>query len=865
MGETWHYTATHEVTQAEIDAGGNIVNVATADSDQTGPSTDDASIPVEQLPGLNIVKEASVPGGTADHAGEVISYTIAVENTGNQTLTGVTVSDPFINSSLTLVADAASADGELDVGETWHYTATHEVTQAEMDAGVNIVNLATADSDQTGPDTDDAFVPVSQAPAIAIDKAIVGVNGGNGNGTLDAVNDVVRYAVTVTNTGNITLHEVTVSDPFTGLTVNGVTLAPGASETYLTSYTLTQTDLNTNGGGDGFIENTATADSLETGAVSDTEAIEIFAAKALSIDKKLVSITNGNGNDIADAVDDVLNYTVTVTNQGTITLTHVSVVDASSGLNKSGLTLQPGESQTFETSYKLTQTDLNNNGDGHGYIVNTATADSDQTLAISDSEATPLLRTVGLGIEKSIHDISGSNLFADNAGEVITYDIKVYNAGTVTLTGVTVTDELTHMNETLASLAPGQTVYYSTQYTVQQADLDNVGSSGLGAIENVSVADSDQTLPVSDGETVPLLAKPLLFLNKTFVNVTGGNGNGLADAVGDQLNYQILVANPGNVTLTDLYVHEPLTGLDVNGETLAPNGVLTYQVHYTLTQADLDHNGDLLGGPDGYIDNIAYADSAQTAQVSDTESVPILRSIGLTFDKDFTGVTGGNGNALADCAGDELNFSMTVKNVGTVTLHNVVVTDPATGLNETLASLAPGASQSYTASYLLKQSDLDSNGGGDGRVENSATVVSNETKPVSDTEGVTVIYDAQIDLTKYVSVDQGATWQDANTATGPTLLSSAGFNPWFKYTALNNGTVTLHDATLADAAYDLNGAEAGKDWYWGDIAPGQLAEFIYQAPYTPGQNSGDAVVTAYAGTTLTPMVTDIDNAYYLGA
>ena len=865
VGETWHYTATHEVTQAEIDAGGNIVNVATADSDQTGPSTDDASIPVEQLPSLNIVKEASVPGGTADRAGEIISYTIAVENTGNQTLTGVTVSDPFINSSLTLVADAASADGELDVGETWHYTATHEVTQAEMDAGVNIVNLATADSDQTGPDTDDAFVPVSQAPAIAIDKAIVGVNGGNGNGTLDAVNDVVRYAVTVTNTGNITLHEVTVSDPFTGLTVNGVTLAPGASETYLTSYTLTQTDLNTNGGGDGFIENTATADSLETGAVSDTEAIEIFAAKALSIDKKLVSITNGNGNDIADAVDDVLNYTVTVTNQGTITLTNVSVVDASSGLNKSGLTLQPGESQTFETSYKLTQTDLNNNGDGHGYIVNTATADSDQTLAISDSEATPLLRTVGLGIEKSIHDISGSNLFADNAGEVITYDIKVYNAGTVTLTSVTVTDELTHMNETLASLAPGQTVYYSTQYTVQQADLDNVGSSGLGAIENVSVADSDQTLPVSDGETVPLLAKPLLFLNKTFVNVTGGNGNGLADAVGDQLNYKILVANPGNVTLTDLYVHEPLTGLDVNGETLAPNGVLTYQVHYTLTQADLDHNGDLLGGPDGYIDNIAYADSAQTAQVSDTESVPILRSIGLTFDKDFTGVTGGNGNALADCAGDELNFSMTVKNVGTVTLHNVVVTDPATGLNETLASLAPGASQSYTASYLLKQSDLDSNGGGDGRVENSATVVTNETKPVSDTEGVTVIYDAQIDLTKYVSVDQGATWQDANTATGPTLLSSAGFNPWFKYTALNNGTVTLHDATLADAAYDLNGAEAGKDWYWGDIAPGQLAEFIYQAPYTPGQNSGDAVVTAYAGTTLTPMVTDIDNAYYLGA
>jgi uncharacterized membrane protein len=50
---------------------------------------------VDQNPALNIVKEASVPGGTADQAGEVISYTIAVENKGNQTLTGVSVTAPL--------------------------------------------------------------------------------------------------------------------------------------------------------------------------------------------------------------------------------------------------------------------------------------------------------------------------------------------------------------------------------------------------------------------------------------------------------------------------------------------------------------------------------------------------------------------------------------------------------------------------------------------------------------------------------------------------------------------------------------------------------------------------------------------------
>src|SRR6185436_8651363 len=102
VGETWTFTAAHTVTQAEIDSNGGgdgqLENIATADSNQTGPDTDDASVPVDQRPSLNIVKDATVPGGTADTAGEQISYTITVANTGNTTLDGVTVADPFADS-----------------------------------------------------------------------------------------------------------------------------------------------------------------------------------------------------------------------------------------------------------------------------------------------------------------------------------------------------------------------------------------------------------------------------------------------------------------------------------------------------------------------------------------------------------------------------------------------------------------------------------------------------------------------------------------------------------------------------------------------------------------------------------------------
>jgi uncharacterized repeat protein (TIGR01451 family) len=812
---------------------------------------------VEQAPSLNIVKDASVAGGTANAAGEVISYAISVQNTGNQTLTGVTVADPFI-SNLALVADAASSDGELDVGETWSYTASHVVTQAEIDAGSPIVNVATADSNQTGPDTDDASIRVEQAPAIAVDKAIASITGGNGNIAADAPGDLLNYTITVSNPGNMTLTDVTVTDVLTGLNAVGVTLSPGQSQVFQTTYTLTQQDLNSNGGGDGYIENTATADSAQTGPVSDMEPILLLPRPSLSLNKSLVSVTGGNGNTILDAAGDVLLYTATVVNEGNITLTGVSVVDPSTGLNITGMTLAPGANAVYSSTYTLTQADVDSNGDGDGYHDNTATADSDQTASLSDTESSPLLRTIGLGVEKNVAGVTGGNNngFADQAGELLNYTINVFNAGTVTLTNVTVFDDLTGLNRSIASLAPGASQNYLTSYTLTQADLDSNGG-GDGYIENSTTVDSDQTLPTQDNETVQLIRTPVLFLDKTYLNVTGGNGNNLVDAVGDVLNYSIVVANPSNVTLTAVSVNEPLTGLTATGLTLAPGQTQTYLASYTLTQADLDNNG----GGDGYIDNIATADSAQTTPISDIESVPILRSIGMAFDKGIVNIDGGNGNSLADAAGDVLNYVFTVKNEGSVTLTNLTVVDDLTGMSELLATLAPGATVVYNSSYVLTQADLDSNAGGDGVLINSAVADTNETPAFTDAEGVTVVYQPGIDLTKYVSVDNGATWLDANSETGPLLSSSSGIDPQFRFTVSNTGNITLADVTLTDAVYDLNGAAAGTAYAFGSLAVGASAEFIFTgASWAEGQQSGDAAVAVAS----MPLVLDIDNAYYLG-
>ena len=76
----------------------------------------------------------------------------------------------------------------------------------------------------------------------------------------------------------------------------------------------------------------------------------------------------------------------------------------------------------------------------------------------------------------------------------------------------------------------------------------------------------------------------------------------------------------------------------------------------------------------------------------------------------------GNGNGRAD-AGESISYSFTVTNTGQVTLTNVALTDIVGGITitggpiATLPSTPPSAaadSTTFTGSYTLKQSDIDS-------------------------------------------------------------------------------------------------------------------------------------------------------------
>ena len=66
--------------------------------------------------------------------------------------------------------------------------------------------------------------------------------------------------------------------------------------------------------------------------------------------------------------------------------------------------------------------------------------------------------------------------------------------------------------------------------------------------------------------------------------------------------------------------------------------------------------------------------------------------------------------------GDEINYTITVTNNGNVVLTSIDVTDPLTGLNQTIASLDPGVSVTFNTTYVITQDDINA-----GQVQNTAT------------------------------------------------------------------------------------------------------------------------------------------------
>lgn len=485
-GETWRYTASDVATAGQY---ANVGSVEVRYDDEVISSDTDPSHYFGATPALSIDKTISsvtdTNGNGLVDAGDVINYAINVANTGNVTLTGVTVKDP--------VAGIDVAVGELAVGADTDVTGSYAITQADMDdnggGDGDIDNTARANSDQTDPVEDSAEQPIDRDPALEFDKSGEFADE-DGDGFAD-VGETITYAFTVRNTGNVTLTGVTVTDPLVAITGGPITLAAGETDTttFTGSHVITQADIDA-----GHFYNTATADSEETGPEEDDHDEPLPQDPSIHLDKVTVgSDGQGGGDGLILISGTELTWRYTVTNDGNVTLDTIDLTDDKIGDITNRVddgdgdgVLSPGESWVYEVDGVARE--------GAYHNVGTVTAEGPQDQPVEDSDPSsytgmdgPGVRTPGFWSQKNWQKFwdgtqgnepgqAGQDTFADGdlfhspytnsaePGKVLDPDDGTYKYGILigdyNRNGMTDGDEV------------GNTIFYATDDPTTKANED---------------------------------------------------------------------------------------------------------------------------------------------------------------------------------------------------------------------------------------------------------------------------------------------------------------------------------------------------------------------------------------------------------
>ena len=112
-------TASHTVTQADLDAG-RILNVASATNGAVTSPPDTALVIAVAAPELSVVKSSPT---TSLSAPQTVNYSYVVTNTGNVTVTGIVLSDDNDNNNLSCPQTTLAPGGVDDLHRDAHVHA----------------------------------------------------------------------------------------------------------------------------------------------------------------------------------------------------------------------------------------------------------------------------------------------------------------------------------------------------------------------------------------------------------------------------------------------------------------------------------------------------------------------------------------------------------------------------------------------------------------------------------------------------------------------------------------------------------------------------------------------------------------------
>ena len=482
-------------------------------------------------------------------AGDTIKYTITVKNTGK--IDGETIIEDNVPTGTKLIsaegANISLVDGKTTL--TWTKVIvpaegeiqkefTVEVVDIESLENEKITNVATVGGKDTDP-TKDPTADIKIEKTVTdikriVDKEVISI----GTDSKVLAGDVIEYTIKVTNTGSEDLTNVNVKEKLEGIKItsgdfNIGDLKAGESKEIKVTYTVDY-DKDINGNDARLIHNEVVVkgettpkdpDKKEEVTDEDEKNVEVDEVKSLTIVKEATKV---NEKDILPTTKvrptDQIDYTITVTNNGNVTLNNIKITDSLKVIFENSVkepgeivytipSLEAGKDYTITVTYVVTENDCATLTS----ILNVATATVDEIKEKDDDDTVPVNPDTEVTVTKTWDD-------NDNQDGVrpSTITVKLYADGVFV------------KEETIKANAEGNT----WTYTFTKLPKYKNGTEIVYTVEEVPVENYEQ--PTYSDDTLTIINKHIPETTEVTVNKTWNDNDDQDGVRPNSINVSLL-------------------------------------------------------------------------------------------------------------------------------------------------------------------------------------------------------------------------------------------------------------------------------------------------------------------------------------